>query len=53
MIYILFAMGFLLVWVVSAIRSLWFAVMHTLQGEGSELFTDDVADDNDEESCCR
>jgi len=22
--------------------------MHTLQGEGSELFTDDVADDNDE-----
>lgn len=41
MIYAVFAMGFLLVWAAATIRSFWFAVMHTLRAEGSELFTDD------------
>ena len=41
MIYAVLAMGFLLVWAVATIRSFWFAVMHTLRREGSELFPTD------------
>lgn len=46
MMYVLFAMGFLLVWSVATIKSFWFAVAHTLRGEGSDLFpTDDEVED--------
>ena len=46
MMYVLFAMGFLLLWSVATIKSFWFAVAHTLRGEGSDLFpTDDEVED--------
>lgn len=45
MIYAVFAMGFLLVWAVATIRSFWFAVMHTLRGEGSDLLPTDEDED--------